>query len=633
VLGLCRIRAVNDGPTLPEPRGTLGAPATPPEPQGEVLTRASTLPFAAAQPTPADDLLGSPDLPVGTLVGKYRIIQAIRGGGMGYVYRAHNPDLKREVALKMIRSAELTGPDAVRRFKLECESLARFRHPNIVAVHDASQHRGRPYLVMEYLPGGSLSDHLKEYQGDVRAAVALMEKVARAVAHLHAEEMLHRDLKPANVLLDDAGEPRVSDFGLVKLLESNDTLTHTSQRPGTPPYMAPEQTEFAAAPLSPATDVWALGVMLYELLLGRRPFLVEDRTCLFHQIATADPDRPRKLRPGLQAELEAVVLKCLEKDPARRFRDAGELAEELERWLGGLPTKTRPDGRIQAVGRFLKRYPWAIAIAVLALLGLAGGAVAVTILDREAPIVGDLRAGKAVELLPDRGEPSFSEALLGTPVTSRTSDGYYSVEAWDPLLLALVSKPPCDQYRLRAWVRHYKGDNVGDVGVFVGYRQSPSPYGLVHRCQVLRFSDLGNRDSGADGKVPADQLAQRPASLDSWVSADIGKPRPRRMSTGNGQLRFDISPHGGKWRRLEIVVRAGNLQATFDGDALKPVALIGLQKSLRVLLENQAQRDPIREGFLATVDPAFDARGAIGLYIAASRAAFSDVVIEPLSPP
>ena len=294
-------QAVNEGPiTNPGnvPR-TAATPAAAPTPSQDVVTRNSTQPFAPPQATPISDR-SAPELAVGTLVGKYRIVEAVRGGGMGFVYRAFNPVLKCDVALKVIRAGVYAQPEAVRRFALECEALARFRHPHIVAVHDADEYEGRPYLVMEYLSGGSLAQHGARFQREPRAAVALIEKVARAVQQLHAEGMLHRDLKPANVLLDASDEPRISDFGLIKLLESDDELTRTGNRPGTPPYMAPEQTELIKAPLGPPTDVWALGVMLYELLLGRRPFANADRATLFHQIATP---RSPIARPGAAAGL------------------------------------------------------------------------------------------------------------------------------------------------------------------------------------------------------------------------------------------------------------------------------------------------------------------------------------------
>jgi serine/threonine-protein kinase len=596
--------------------------------------RDSTGPYSPVSRTPADERTEVADLAVGTLVGKYQIVEAIRGGGMGFVFRAVNPDLKCDVALKVIRAGAIADADDVRRFALECEALARFRHPHIVAVYDAGQYRGRPYLVMEYIGGGCLAQCGTRFRDTPRDAVALMEKVARAVQQLHADGVLHRDLKPGNVLLDEAGEPRVCDFGLVKLLDgSGGDLTQTGHRPGTPSYMAPEQTDCVQSPVGPPTDVWALGVMLYELLLGRRPFIGADRSALFQRIARADPDRPRAVQKGFDPALEAVLLKCLEKDPAQRFATAGELADELARWLNREPTRTQPAGRLDWVGRAARRYPGTLALAVVALLAVVGVAAALILRDPERPLRRELRAGQPVVLVPERGEPTFSEAVVGTPVTSLTDDGYFSVQAWDPVLLALLRAPPCDEYRLRAKFRHYRGDNRGRVGIFVGYRKSPSPHGHFHLYYSLTYTDRADAKAITGGIPPANLTSVNPARFETQFLADLAKPPPRYGADELGSVRFDADPGGKTWRTLEIVVRPDELHASFDGMALKPVALRSMEKMTQVLLDGCAKADPIGEGFLAAVDPHFDGRGAVGLYLLGSCAAFSEVVIEPLTPP
>jgi serine/threonine-protein kinase len=265
----------------------------------------------------------------------YEVLAAVGQGGAGIVYRARDCALGREVALKMLRGGVLAGPTGRRRFHAEAQALARLDHPHVAPIYAAGEHQGKPYFTMKYLPGGSLARHLARFGADPRAAAALVEKVARAVHYLHGKNILHRDLKPLNILLDEHDEPCVSDFGLAKFLDADMGLTRTGAVMGTLPYMAPEQAEGRPEAVGPATDVWALGVILYELLTGRRPFATAGRMDLARLIATADPPAPRSVRPDLDPALEAIVRQCLEKAPARRYAAAGALADDLAGWGRG----------------------------------------------------------------------------------------------------------------------------------------------------------------------------------------------------------------------------------------------------------------------------------------------------------
>jgi serine/threonine-protein kinase len=277
---------------------------------------------------------------------------------MGVVYRVRQVGANRTVALKMVLSGDHAGPAEVARFKAEAEAVARLQHPNVVAVYEVGEHAGRPFFSMEFCPGGSLA---ASRQLLPRAAAEMVAKVARGVAAAHAAGIVHRDLKPHNVLLTADGEPKVSDFGLAKRVDTGAGLTATGAVLGTPSYMAPEQAA-GRKDVGPAADVYALGAILYELLTGRPPFHGPTPLDTILQVVSEDPTPPRERNPDVPRDLELICLKCLDKDPARRYRDAAELADELTRFLDGEPLSVLRSGlvsrlagafdRVQLQGQF-----------------------------------------------------------------------------------------------------------------------------------------------------------------------------------------------------------------------------------------------------------------------------------------
>ena len=250
---------------------------------------------------------------------------------MGVVYRARQVSLDRPVALKMILPDKLDD-DAVKRFRQEAESAGNLDHPNIVPVYEVGKHEGQHFLSMKLIEGRSLKDELPRFRKDLRAAARLMATVARAVHHAHQRGVLHRDLKPQNILVDRDGQPHVTDFGLAKRVDAGREVTQTGAWAGTPEYMPPEQAAGEFKGLTTAADIYSLGAILYTLLTGDPPFRGA-YPAILHRITEDEPARPRSLDRRVDPDLETICLKCLEKDPNRRYPTAAELADDLDRWL------------------------------------------------------------------------------------------------------------------------------------------------------------------------------------------------------------------------------------------------------------------------------------------------------------
>jgi hypothetical protein len=287
------------------------------------------------------------DLPAGTrpepvarpgplpVIDGYEIGELLGRGGMGLVFKARHKALKRDVALKIVVSGAHAGADERARFRTEAEAVARLGHPGIVQVYEVGEQAGCPYMVLEFVNGGSLAQRLNGTPMPPRQAAQLLLHVARAVQHAHEQGIVHRDLKPANVLLTEAGAAKVADFGLAKLLDVEQGQTRTGVVVGSPSYMSPEQTAGQVRAIGPATDVYALGAILYELLTGRPPFVGASFLETLDQVRTHEPAPPQSLQPKVPADLATICLKCLEKNPAERYRSAEALADDLDLFLRG----------------------------------------------------------------------------------------------------------------------------------------------------------------------------------------------------------------------------------------------------------------------------------------------------------
>jgi tetratricopeptide (TPR) repeat protein/tRNA A-37 threonylcarbamoyl transferase component Bud32 len=320
--------------------------------------------------TAAPPILGAqsqPGAPLPEIPG-YEVLAVLGRGGHGIVYRARHLKLKRVAALKMLLTGEYASPAELARFTREAEAIAALQHPNIVQIYDVGEVDGRPYFTMEYVGGGSLTQKQAGVPQPAKYSAALIESLARAVDTAHLAGIVHRDLKPGNVLLTADGTPKIADFGLARHFEGRADITLGPAKVGTPSYMAPEQVIGRPGTVGPAADVYALGATLYELLTGRPPFSAETVTETERQVLAQEPASPSRLNATVPRDLETICLKCLQKEPARRYESAAALADDLARFREGRPIRARPVGWAARSWRWSKRNPTGAALVVTALV-------------------------------------------------------------------------------------------------------------------------------------------------------------------------------------------------------------------------------------------------------------------------
>jgi tetratricopeptide (TPR) repeat protein/tRNA A-37 threonylcarbamoyl transferase component Bud32 len=361
----------------------------------------------------------TPAMPPAAWFRGYDLLEEIGRGGMGVVFKARQRSLDRVVALKMIRAGEYSGAEERKRFDSEARAVARLQHPNIVQIYEVGEAAGQPFLSLEFVEGQSLAQRLTGTPWPARPAASLLEALARAVHYAHGKGVVHRDLKPSNVLLAGGAEapaercmPKVTDFGLAKRLDQEPGQSRSGAIVGTPSYMAPEQAGGHNKQVGPASDIYALGAILYELLTGRPPFQSATLLETLEQVRCQEPVPPRRLNPAVCRDLETICLKCLRKDPARRYACAADLADDLGRFQRGEPIRARPVGPAERGWGWCRRHPAAALLVAALTLALVGGFAGIVDQWRRA----DAARGEA-EASDAQAQELLNELLQTSPVT------------------------------------------------------------------------------------------------------------------------------------------------------------------------------------------------------------------------
>jgi serine/threonine protein kinase len=459
-------------------------------------------------------------------IGNYEVLEEVGRGGMGVVYKARQIGLNRVVALKMILTGDDAGPRERARFRSEAEAAARLHHPNIVQIHEVGEHEGRPFLSLEFVDGGTLEDTLTGAPWPPAKAADLIETTARAMHHAHGQGIVHRDLKPANILLkrvevadSSSGNgqsgtwAKITDFGLARRLQEGDTSTQGHTGPtrtgaivGTPAYMAPEQTMAGGSTTGPATDVYALGAILYELLTGRPPFLGVGVLETLEQVRNSDPLAPSRLMPGLPHDLETICLKCLRKEPGQRYATAAELGDDLRRFQRGEPVRARPAPTWEKAWKWARRRP-----AVSALMAALACSVIVTLaavsvlwrqtvatLDRERAQKSEIEAALSSKLIAlaerDWSANEIESALRhleGCPPNHRGPEWRYLHRVCTACLFELRVPNPLENVITLAWSpdgRHVAACCAGGVMVWDPQTGKPRHHLKGHKYRVEKMA-------------------------------------------------------------------------------------------------------------------------------------------------
>jgi serine/threonine-protein kinase len=586
----------------------------------------------------------------------YRVVGRLGEGGMGEVYEVVDEKVAVRLALKMIRP-DRVGADFLARFRQEIRAMMLLDHPNIARIYGHGEAGGCPFFTMKFFAGGALLARRDEFRADARKAVALAAKVAAAVAYLHGQGKIHRDLKLSNILLDEAGEPHLSDFGLVKeygepprLSEptkwtdaghpaapgppdaetkpdsagppDGDALTRTGSMVGTYAYMSPEQTRGDKGRVGLHSDVWALGVILYELLAGRKPFVAADTDELVRQINEESPPPPSTFRERPEPELDAIVLKCLAKDAAARYESVDAFAAALRSWL----TK-------KALPKRQRWLDWALAGALVVCLAL----LAVPLIPRPKPPAQtperwleeakkQLADGQEVEWVGKTGLPRWFRVRAGT------EEGVTPVLVWDDTctintqaiaLVEICPDPKRDSYRFEAEVRQNNVDKPNaQVGLYVMHRA----YGEDQRGHLFAncFFSEQLKLPGKGKEPPAGMRAGRAQFFVTYIRAAPPAPYQHDKNNDGRSIEFMAPLPKPKeefdWRPIAVDVSPEGVTVRFDGKPLTypRAGLRGLDmfaRQLKVPGDEPGRLDP---------------RGGLGFYVSASSASFRHVRVGPL---
>ena len=586
----------------------VGASETPPS---HLTGTEKTLPM---RPAPARD--AAETLPA---IPGYEILGRLGKGGRGIVYRARQIKLDRIVALKMIRPDDDLDPGAVELFRREAKAVARLEHPNIIRLYDFEEHAGRPYFTMELAAGGSLEERLEAGPLGPREAAALVATLARAVHAVHRQEqgIAHRDLKPANVLFDDAGVPKVADFGLAKRLGGRDSLFPSGAIVGTVNYMAPEQAA-GAREVGPAADVWALGAILYECLTGRPPFKAATLLDTLDKVRFQEPAPPRRARVAIPRALEAICLECLRKEPQQRYPSAEALAEDLTSWLAGKQSLARPAGMLHRSWHLARRHPrkWVGVLAVtLALVAWFVGHFGATETRLEAASQ-HLASGRPVTWIGESGQPLWFQCVLGEDAVllSKKANRPFGVTTLSTALVELLPRVPIQRYRVTAKVLHDDGAILSTVGFYFGHVSYQTPRGACHFFYELSFSD----------RLPGGLRQHLSLHLRQWGEGEPVRTRGPRFSFlfADTKPLPRLSSDKADWREVSVELSPEGIRVWENGQPIGEMSRERLAQQASVWLRRFSPGGvnypvwPIQEGF--------------GLYVQGGTGLFQSVKVTPL---
>ena len=579
----------------------------------------------------------------------YTVVRLIDVGGMGEVYEAIN-QLDNRVALKLIRP-DRADAEFLARFRQEAATLQRLNHPNIVRIYEYGVHNGVPYFTMQLLSGGTLLSRMSEYRGEAKKVVGLLATVAEAVGYIHNCTKLHRDLKPGNVLFDEASSPHISDFGLVKehlsaepVVAGENALTSSSSAsgygPGSPPltmsgcvigtlqYMSPEQARGDGNRIGPWSDVWALGVMLYELLTSTRPFASRDIDVLQRLIQSEDPPSPRQLNPQLDERLEAIVLKCLARQPEARYSTATALAADLRQWLQqaaasheGTPSFSRGWKRRIVIG-----LSTGLALALVAVgLALKGTRLP------ESPLQEAQRAlvrGESVNVIGATGMPIYHRIQAGRDTSCRISDdGCFTIGSEELALVEILPDPMCEHYAFRVWVQQKTWmTRASRAGIYCLHSAHENDRGRQHYFLELSVMEDDEEEKVLRG-IPITDRTRRVASLDCLLRGASPSPRFNdNIPLWREAIPTVLTPGREEepWRELIVKVSPQGVSAHHGKKKLGELSRTALDRKAGLLAAMQSQ---------LSNTAAFAERGGLGFCVLGGSASFRLGVLEPLSDP
>lgn len=576
--------------------------------------------------------------------GHYELHEELGRGGMGIVFRAIQAIARREVAVKVLMGGAAGEALFGGRFAAEVSALANLRHPNIVTVYEVGEVNGSAFFSMEFAPNGTLGKRLKDGAMSFAEAALVVGKLAEATEAAHQLGVLHRDIKPGNVLIAADGEPKLSDFGLAKWVNRDDGLTASGAVMGTPNYMAPEQAR-GAKDVAVAADVYALGATLYECLTGQPPFRGTDPYTIMQRVIAQEPDSPRKFRRDVPPELEAVCLKCLEKNPAKRYDSASELAKDLARWRNGESTIARPLTRTQRVQRSVRKHWKVVAATVCLTLGGGGTAFAMAWFDPERQVDRAVRNDDRVVLVGPTGPPKWRRwAVVAGSFPPSEPNLPFQLATDSTAYLELAKDTYTDHYRLSAEFRIESSTYVDSwAGLYVAWRcGTVTDTGTVSRALVTRHRE--DRIT----KKPFDNVLGDPISLeDSLIIVNAKNPNGYTTTVPlgvhwSGEVNRDDRNAGAKrdWRYVEIEVRPESVMARWrekkSGELVAVRCTPGSSPNsipASTIQETTAYHTKVVGRLAPDLLPGptpYQPRGALGVYARNGLVAFRNVVFERL---